>query len=129
MVRPETCQSIRLLLQIGTCHGIAYEVGTDELQLRPLFPTTKIQDPEDYDYTTLIAVVTWTLTLLSTVAISLLPSLIILWLFHVKKTITRIWITIVATICIGVLLRVLDTATIKEIFGGTAAYVSLNMRS
>ncbi|KAI4917702.1 hypothetical protein J4E85_009794 [Alternaria conjuncta] len=95
--------------------------------LRPLFPTTKIQDPEDYDYTTLIAVVTWTLTLLSTVAISLLPSLIILWLFHVKRTITRIWITIVATICMGVLLRVLDTATIKEIFGGTAAYVLLNI--
>ncbi|KAI4943407.1 hypothetical protein J4E91_009316 [Alternaria rosae] len=85
--------------------------------------TTEAGDVYDYEDSKAVKSVTWLITLLATIAISLLPSLIILWLFHVKRTIIRIWITIGATITIGVLLRIFTTATMKEIFGGTAAYV------
>jgi hypothetical protein len=122
MVRPKARQRIPLRLPIGECPGTAYDIGTDELQLRqPIH--TEGGDVYDYEDSKLVKAITWILTLVSTIAVSLLPSLIILWLFHVKRTIIRIWITIAFTVSIGVLLRICTTATMKEIFGGTAAYV------
>ncbi|KAI4626122.1 uncharacterized protein J4E87_004622 [Alternaria ethzedia] len=90
--------------------------------LRPLV-RTEAGDFYDYEDSKVIKVVTGIITLIATIAVSLLPSLIMFWLFHVKRTITRIWVTIGSTVCIGVLLRIFTTATMKEIFGGTAAYV------
>jgi hypothetical protein len=122
MVRPKARQRIPLRLPIGKCPRTADNIGIDELQLRqPVH--TEGGDVYDYEDSKFVKVVTWILTLVSTIAVSLLPSLIILWLFHVKRTITRIWITIAFTVSIGVLLRIFTTATLKEIFGGTAAYV------
>lgn len=66
--------------------------------------------------------VRWGLTFLATITASLLPTLIILWLFHVRSTVTRIWITMGCTSGIGLLPGLLTNATMKEIFGGTAAY-------
>ena len=79
-------------------------------------------DVYDYEDSKLVKSVTWVLTLLATVAASLLPSLIILWLFNVRRTVVRIWITMGCTVGIGVILRLFTNASMKEIFGGTAAY-------
>ena len=92
------------------------------LQLRSPI-TTEAGDVYDYEDSKAVKSLTWLITLLATIGMSLLPSLIILWLFHVKRTMIRIWITMGATIIIGILLRIFTTATMKEIFGGTAAYV------
>ncbi|KAI4703769.1 hypothetical protein J4E89_009738 [Alternaria sp. Ai002NY15] len=83
--------------------------------------TTEAGDVYDYEDSKAVKSLTWLITLLATIGMSLLPSLIILWLFHVKRTMIRIWITMGATIIIGILLRIFTTATMKEIFGGTAA--------
>jgi len=75
----------------------------------------------DYKDSKFVKTISWVLTLLATMAASLLPSLIILWLFHVKRTVVRIWITMGATVGIGIILKLLTNASMKEMFGGTAA--------
>ena len=57
----------------------------------------------------------------ATIIMSLVPALAILWLDHVQKTNTRIWITVGLTAALGVLLKATTNANMKEIFGATAA--------
>ena len=122
MVHPKARERISLHLPISTCDKTAEDAGINVLQLRKRV-ITEAGDLYDYEDSKVIQAVTWIITVLATIAVSLLPSLIMFWLFHVKRTITRIWVTIGSTVCIGVLLRIFTTATMKEIFGGTAAYV------
>ena len=122
MGHPKTPQCISLHLRISKCPETADDVAVDCLQLRSP-RTTEAGDIFDYEDSKADKSLMWLISLLATIAMSLLPSLIILWLFHVKRTIVRIWITMGATIIIGILLSIFTTATMKEIFGGTAAYV------
>ena len=60
-------------------------------------------------------------TISATIIAALLPALVILWLYHVKRTVVRIGITIGFTAGIGLFLRLCTTANMKEIFGAAAA--------
>ena len=64
----------------------------------------------------------------ATIIASLLPVLVILWLWHVKRTVIRIWITMGFTAGIGLVLKVFTNAEMKEIFAATAAYVWVQVR-
>lgn len=100
------------------------EANTDGIQLRkPIL--SEGGDVYDFEDSKFVQTLTWSLTLLATMAASILPSLIILWLFYVKRTVLRIWITIGCTVGIGLFLKVFTNANMKEIFGGSAAYDSV----
>ena len=66
-------------------------------------------------------IIGYMLGLAATIVASLVPSLTILWLYRVQRTVTRIRITIGLAVLIGVILRVATKANMKEIFGITAA--------
>jgi uncharacterized protein DUF6594 len=121
MVHSKARQRISLCFSIGKVTKQADNIDVDEIQLRKPVQTEG-GDVYDYEDSKFVKMMTSVVTLLATIAASLLPSLIILWLFHVKRTIVRIWITVGCTIGIGVILRLLTNASMKEIFGGTAAY-------
>ena len=61
------------------------------------------------------------MTVLFTMIASLLPALTVLWLYHVNETATRIYITIGLTAAVGVFMKVLTNASLKEILGATVA--------
>ena len=63
----------------------------------------------------------WIVTLLTTTIASLMPALVILWLVHVEKTVTRIWITIGFTGGTGLLMKTITNASMKEILTATIA--------
>lgn len=64
------------------------------------------------------------LQLVITIVTSIFPGLILLWLFHTKRTSFRIYITIGLAAILGIILRGLANAKMKEIFIATAAYVT-----
>src|SRR5262249_21237362 len=118
---PKLVKRISLPFPICKIPEYADKIYVDEMQLREPV-RTEGGDVYDYEDSKFIKLVTWVLTLLSAMPASLLPTLIILWLFHVKRTVVRIWITVACTVGIGLFLRVFNNASMKEIFGGTAAY-------
>lgn len=121
MVHSKARQRISLRFPICKLTERADNINVDKKQLREPV-RTEGGDVYDYEDSKFVKFVTWVLTLLATIAASLLPSLIILWLFHVRRTVVRIWITVACTVGIGVILKLFTNATMKEIFGGTAAY-------
>jgi hypothetical protein len=62
------------------------------------------------------------LGLIATTISSLWPILMILWLYHVQRTVSRIGITIGMTALLGVGLHFTGNANIKEIFGATVSF-------
>jgi uncharacterized RDD family membrane protein YckC len=62
------------------------------------------------------------LGLIATIISSLWPTLTILWLYHVQRTVSRIGITIGMTALLGVVLHFTGKVNIKEIFGATASF-------
>lgn len=95
MVRPKARQRIPLSLPISKCPGDAEMIGIEKFQLhQPVHIAGG--DVYDYEDSKFIKAMTCILTLVSTTAVALLPNLIFLWLFPVKRTITRIWIRYIA---------------------------------
>jgi hypothetical protein len=68
-----------------------------------------------------INVVKFVLGMVATVLASLVPTLTILWLYHVQRTVSRIGITIGMIVLLGIVLRITTKANMKEIIGATAA--------
>lgn len=64
------------------------------------------------------------LQLVITIVTSIFPGLILLLLFHIKRTSVRIYITIGLAAVLGIILRGFTNAKMKEIFVATAAYVT-----
>ena len=64
------------------------------------------------------------LGLVETIISSLWPTLTILWLYHVQRTVSRIGITIGMTALLGVVLHFTGNENIKETFGATASFAA-----
>ena len=81
---------------------------------------------EVYDFTDLkvVTILKWTIALLVTASVSLVPALVILWLHHVNETSSRIYITIALTGALGLVMKAITNANMKEIFATTLAYAS-----
>jgi hypothetical protein len=75
----------------------------------------------DYEDSKFMKYSKWIVTLFTTTIASLLPALVILWLVHVEKTVTRIWITVGFTGGIGLLMKIITNASMKEILTATVA--------
>jgi hypothetical protein len=83
-------------------------------------------DPEagdvyDYSDSKLLFSTKWALAAVLTSAISLLPALVILWLNSVATTNVRIYITIGMTGGLGLLMKIITDANMKEILAVTVA--------